>query len=64
MLTGLKKSSLVRKLVFYRPEHNAKELNFEGFEMQKWNKLDRDQKAEEKKLHLFSYHVYSQSYSH
>ena len=39
MLTGLKVSSLACKYLFYRPEHNAKgdpkELNFEGFEMQK-----------------------------
>ena len=41
MLIGLKESSLVRKCVFYRPEHSAKgkamELNFKGLEMEKWN---------------------------
>ena len=45
MLTCLKVSSLTRKRVFQRPEHNAKEdpmeLNFEGFEMQKCN-IPRD----------------------
>ena len=45
LLTGLKVSSLTRKRVFQRPEHNAKEdpmeLNFEGFEMQKCN-IPRD----------------------
>ena len=39
MLKGLKVSSLAWQLVFYRPNHNAKEnpmeLNFEGPEMQK-----------------------------
>ena len=37
MLTGLQVSSLACKCVFYRPEHNAKELNFEDLEMQKWH---------------------------
>ena len=37
MLTGLQVSSVACKCVFYRPEHNAKELNFEDLEMQKWN---------------------------
>ena len=38
MLTGLKVSSLVRKCLFYRPEHNGTggmELNFEGLAMWK-----------------------------
>ena len=40
MLTGLNMSSLARKCVFYRPEHNVEErphktVNFEGLEMQK-----------------------------
>ena len=33
MLTDLKVSSLARKCVFYRPEHNAVELNIEGLQM-------------------------------
>ena len=37
MLTVLQVSSLACKCVFYRPEHNAKELNFEDLEMQKWH---------------------------
>ena len=47
-------SSLTCKCVFYRPEHNAKELNpmelnFEGFEMQKLNiPTDRAQRVDEK----------------
>ena len=39
MVTALKKSSLARTCLFYRPELNAKgdpeELNFESLEMQK-----------------------------
>ena len=41
MFTGLKKSSLKCKCVFYRPERNAKgntmTLNFEGLEIKHTN---------------------------
>ena len=49
MLPRLKVSSFVYKCVFYRPEHNAKELNFEGFEIQKLHiPTDKAQKVDEK----------------
>ena len=67
MLTSFKVSSLAKKCMFYRPEHNAKgiELNFEGLNArmkytseQKWNS------RWEKMGHLSSYHVQPQSYGH
>ena len=68
MLTGLKMFSLACASVFYRLEPNAKgeiiELNFKGFEIQRWNiPTDRAQNNTwQKWSHLSSYHVYSQSY--
>ena len=35
MLTGLQVSFVARLCLFYRPEHNAKELKFEYLEMKK-----------------------------
>ena len=41
------------------------EMNFEGFEIQKWNILmDRAQTQDLKNGHMPSCHIYSQSFGH
>ena len=46
---------MLSKFVYYRPEHRENagslKLDFEGFGMQKWNKLtDRAQRVDEKNM--------------
>ena len=58
-LTGFKVSSLVCKCVFYRLEHNTKRgphgIEFEVFEMQKWDIPTSRTEITDKKMRSFVY---------
>ena len=66
MLTGLKVSSLTYKLVFYKPELNAKAgpygIKFSKPQNETYQWIELKEYTKKKWGHLSSYHVYFHSY--